>query len=214
MKFFGVVLLGLLAAPFLAAAPRARGGRWMSITPTVDLSDWTRVPIPPTRQLGAESQWKIDAGRHVIICAGNGGHEWLRYNHEYGNFVFKVEWRLTKLPRAKYNSGIFVRNNADGSIWYQAQVGSASGGYFFGDNPVGGRLVRFNLHGAVGQNHVKPAGEWNSYTILCKGKALTLWVNGEKQSQFIECNNPKGYLGLEAEGSRIEFRKLTVKPLP
>lgn len=38
--------------------------------------------------------------------------------------------------------------------------------------------------------------------------------NGAKQSKFTRCNHPVGYLGLEAEGSRIEFRRLRVKPLP
>lgn len=205
------IVLGISAiAP--AAGSHATARRWVNITPSESLEGWTRVPIPPARPLNPVSQWKLDIKRHMIVCEGNGGHEWLRYDREYKDFVFEVEWRLVKISGGtEYNSGIFVRNNKDGSIWYQAQVGSAGGGYFFGDNPVNGALASFNQHHAVAQNYVKPAGQWNMYQILCKGKNLTLWVNGEKQSQFTECNNPTGYIGLEAEGSRIEFRDLKVR---
>jgi hypothetical protein len=33
-------------------------------------------------------------------------------------------------------------------------------------------------------------------------------------SEFHECNTPRGYIGLEAEGYRIEFRNLRVRELP
>lgn len=93
-------------------------------------------------------------------------------------------------------------------------MGSSDAGYFFGDNPEHGALVRFNLGLRVEQNRVQLPGRWNDYKIRCDGKSLTLWVNGAKQSEFAGCNHPVGYLGLEAEGSRIEFRRLRVKQLP
>ncbi len=208
----GICIILAVAATAPSAGRRIAARGWVDITPGKSLEGWTRVPIPPARPLNPVSQWKLDVRHRMIVCEGNGGHEWLRYDREYKDFVFEVVWRLVKIPGGtKYNSGIFVRNNPGGSIWYQAQVGSASGGYFFGDNPVHAALARFDLSKAVEQNYVKPAGQWNTYQILCKGKTLTLWVNGEKQSQFTECNNPTGYIGLEAEGSRIEFRDLEVR---
>ena len=42
---------------------------------------------------------------------------------------------------------------------------------------------------------------------------MTLWVNGAVANQWLECEAPKGYVGLEAEGYRIEFRSAKVKPL-
>ncbi len=199
----------------IALSCRAATSGWIDITPRENLEGWTRVPIPPDRPLNPISQWKLDKAHHTIVCEGTGGHEWLRYDHEYRDFIFEVEWRLIPVAGSrKYNSGIFARNNLDGRIWYQAQVGSASGGYWFGDNPIGAILKRFNLSSEVGENHVKPAGEWNAYRLRCVGRALSLWVNGAKQSEFTECNNLRGYIGLEAEGSKIEFRNLKVKVLP
>ena len=49
--------------------------------------------------------------------------------------------------------------------------------------------------------------------ITAVGKVLTLWVNGAVTCQFEDCRRDKGYLGLEGEGYRIEFRNLKVKKL-
>lgn len=214
MKRMTIGLCLLLCAQAGWAKGRSSSG-WVTITPQSNLDGWTRVAIPPSRPLNPGSQWKVDAVHHVIICQGNRGHEWLRYDHPYKNFVFEVQWRLTKVPGAKnYNSGVFVRNNEDGKIWYQAQVGSTDGGYFFGDNPENGALKRFNLKSLLSENHMRLPGSWNTYKIRCVGKTLVLWVNGVKQSEFTQCSNPKGYVGLEAEGSLIQFRNLKIRELP
>lgn len=214
MKPAAAALCIFFCAQIGMAEHKAAGG-WVDITPRTNLNGWTRVAIPPSRPLNPASQWTLDRQHHMILCRGNGGHEWLRYDHLYRNFVFEVEWRLTKVPGSKkYNSGVFVRNNADGMIWYQAQVGSTDGGYFFGDNPEHGKLVRFNLKSELARNHMLLPGHWNQYKIRCDGRTLTLWVNGAKQSEFTTCNNPEGYVGLEAEGSRIEFRRLKIRLLP
>jgi hypothetical protein len=42
---------------------------------------------------------------------------------------------------------------------------------------------------------------------------MILRVNGFETSVWRDCEVPKGHVGLEAEGFRIEFRNLKVKPL-
>ena len=42
---------------------------------------------------------------------------------------------------------------------------------------------------------------------------MTLWVNGAVVNRWPDCEVPKGYVGLEAEGYRIEFRNVKVKSL-
>ncbi|HZO99120.1 MAG TPA: DUF1080 domain-containing protein [Terriglobia bacterium] len=213
----GVTSLVMAAALFAmkgAAAPAATGG-WVALFPDKSFKGWTRVAIPPDHPLDPVSQWSVDPVKRFIVCEGNRGHEWLRYDRELADFELQVEWRFTRLAKpAPYNSGIFVRTGADGRVWYQAQIGSASGGFFFGDNPENGALKRFNLSSLVKENRVKEAGEWNTYLIRCQGKTLRLSVNGAVMSEFHECNTPRGYIGLEAEGYRIEFRNLRVRELP
>jgi hypothetical protein len=65
----------------------------------------------------------------------------------------------------------------------------------------------------VSRRAFKPAGEWNTFDFCCEGKKLILKVNGTVPSEFDKCRNLKGYFGLEAEGSRIEFRNMRIKLL-
>jgi hypothetical protein len=179
-----------------------------------ELKGWTRGPIPPTGKLRKETQWSLDPATGYLVCQGDGGHEWLRWDEELGDFIYHVEWRYTPVAGRKgYNSGIYARNSADAKVWHQAQIGDASGGYLFGDTPVDGRLQRFNLSKQVREKRVKPAGEWNATEITCRGKDMTLWVNGAVTSEWHDCPVPRGYVGLEAEGWRIEFRNVKVKRL-
>lgn len=179
-----------------------------------DLQGWTRGPIPPGGQLREESQWSIDPTTGLLVCEGNGGHEWLRWDRELGDFIYHVEWRFTPVEGKKgYNSGVYARNSADAKIWHQAQTGDGSGGFLFGDTLVEGALKRINLSKDLLDKRVRPAGQWNTFEITCKGQDVTLWVNGAVTSEWHACEVPKGYVGLEAEGFRIEFRTVKVKPL-
>ncbi|MBE3135643.1 MAG: DUF1080 domain-containing protein, partial [Acidobacteria bacterium] len=76
---------------------------------------------------------------------------------------------------------------------------------------VSGKPQRVNLREKMTENRVKPAGEWNVYEIRAAGKSLTLWVNGAVVNEYTECEVPRGFVGLEAEGYRIEFRNLRLK---
>jgi hypothetical protein len=177
------------------------------------LKDWKRVPVPAGSKLKAKDPWSFDAKTHTLICDGVGIHENLQTKREYADGIFHVEWRFHKLEGKKgYNSGVYVRNSDDGRIWHQAQVGSKNVGYLFGDTPVGGQRKRFNIP-AKGPQRGKEAGEWNTYEITCKGKTLTLWINGAVTCEWKECEVPKGHMGLEAEGYLIEFRNVKFKEL-
>ncbi len=210
------LLLGIAMVPSGKSHAAPKPSRWINIMPGAALDHWTRVAIPPDRPLPKRSQWSVDAATHTLVCAGDGGHEFLRYDGQQpGDFLFHVEWRLIRHEGTKgYNSGVFVRNNSDGSIWYQAQVGNSSGGYWFGyDDPAVKGPISFNLQSRMAANPVKPAGEWNTFDIRCQGTKIILKVNGTTTSEFDSCKNLKGYLGLEAEGSRIEFRTMKIKLL-
>jgi hypothetical protein len=98
-------------------------------------------------------------------------------------------------------------------MWHQAQCGDASGGYLFGETLVNYALKPFNLKKDVHDQRVKPAGEWNTYELNCKGRIVTLWVNGTVTCEMKPCPVPRGYIGVEAEGWRIEFRNIKVKLL-
>lgn len=175
---------------------------------------WTRITVPPGHAVSDIPQWHIDYAKRRIVCDGNGGHEWLRFNHEVANFTFHVEWRFTPIarPNPNYNSGVFFRNNLDGSIWHQAQT-QLDGGYLFGVTPVDGKLTSFNLKKEMKEDRVKPAGQWNAYDVRCVGSACTLAVNGEVVNTTT-VGLDRGYVGLESEGSQITFKNMKLRQLP
>jgi hypothetical protein len=211
-----MLLRSLLPAILISLS--CAGADWMDLTPPdtplgKEVPGWTRVPIPPVGPVHPAPQWKVDAASKTIVCTGQGGHEWLRYDKEFGDFVLELEWRFT--PRegeTKYNSGIGVRLSRYGELWTQAQTGLA-GGFLFGVNLVNGEMTRFHLRDQMKENRVKPAGEWNRYEIRAEGGTITLQVNGEVVNTLTGVALRKGYIGLEAEGYEIAFRNIRIRPL-
>jgi hypothetical protein len=212
----GVDALPLRAAdaPETKSALEADSSGWADILPAADLKGWYRVSVPPNGKLGRD-QWHVEADAKVLVCDGDGGHDMLLTEQEYGDVIFHFEFRYTKVEgKTGYNSGAYVRNSRDGGIWHQAQFGDAKDGFLFGESPTPeGKKKFFNLAKMVTEKRVKPAGEWNVMEVTARGKTLTLWVNGAVTCQFDACGLDKGHVGLEGEGYRIEFRNLEVKEL-
>lgn len=203
----------LSAVLFVPATAQSQEG-WIDLLPDPSLQGWTRIPIPAISGVDPRQQWRVDTAARTLICSGEGGHEWLRSDKEYGDFILQVDWRFT--PRGpeekKYNSGIGVRMTRQGEIWFQAQTG-LTGGYFFGENLIDGALKRFTLLKEMKENRVKPAGEWNTYEIRAQGDRLTLSVNGAVVSEVTGVALRRGYIGFEAERYEITFRNIKIKPL-
>jgi len=117
-------------------------------------------------------------GQQGARLRGRHGHEFFRYDRELADIIFHAEFRFTKIENGKgYNSGVMVRNSADGTIWHQAQAGEESAGWLFGNSPVKGVPTRVNFRSQMKGTPVKPAGEWNVYEMTAQGPKITLWVN-------------------------------------
>lgn len=214
-----------IAATLLAAAAREVGPSALESDPEgwtdllahagPNLDGWRRVPIPPTASLSSQTPWILDPDSKHLICQGERGkHEWLRWNREMDDMILHVEWRfILSADRKDYDSGIFARNSEDGSSWIEAQVGDGSGGYLFGNLMPSGKSTEFDLSNQLRDRRVRPAGQWNTYEITCRGHEVSVWVNGSVTSVWPDCPVPAGFVGLEADGSRIEFRNVMLKPL-
>jgi len=59
----------------------------------------------------------------------------------------------------------------------------------------------------------KPVGEWNAMVIECVNDAVKVWVNGDLVNHGTKCTATKGQIALQAEGSEVEFRKLSLTPI-
>ena len=159
------------------------------------------------------SPWKLDG--EILSCAGDKvGHEFLRYAPELADFVVHAEWRHIKTEGVtNYNGGLYVRTATDESIWHQVQT-TPGGGYLFGMTPVNGTPTRVNLREKPWENRVRPDGEWNSMEIRAVGKQMTLWINDATVTEWNQCEVPKGYVAIEAEGYPMEWRNVQLKRLP
>lgn len=60
----------------------------------------------------------------------------------------------------------------------------------------------------------RPAGEWNHYYVRAVNGEVRLWVNGEEVNGGRACEPAEGYLALEAEGAKVEYRNLRLRELP
>jgi len=206
MLFARILLLCSLATALLPAQS-------LDLMPDESLKGWTRVPIPATDGLKPKLQWRVDTAQKTLICAGDGQHEWLRFDQVFGDYVMEVDFRFTpKGADVKYNSGIGIRLSPWGELWTQAQTGP-TGGYLFGVNLAEGVLQRFNLLKEMKENRIKPAGEWNHYEIRVQGDKIMLSVNGAAVSEIAGISLRKGYIGLEAEGYEIAFCNIKVTVL-
>lgn len=187
------------------------GTGWRDLQPAASLAGWTRLPIPWTNTLGRQ-QWHVDAPG-VLVCDGDCGHDMLRFNEELTNGIFHVEFRFPPVtaPNPKYNSGVFIRNSADGKIWHQAQL-TMDGGYLFGNSPVEGTNQRFKT--SPTERRMKAAGQWNVVELTAQGKVLKVWLNGVETCVWDQCAMPAGFIAVEAEGYHVEFRNLKYKSLP
>ncbi len=222
MNWISVIVLAFAVLGVSASAEGQTASRsafeqnpngWTDLMPKPGLPGWTKVPIPSTASLAAKEQWSVRDG--LLVIDGTGGHEWLRFDGKrYRNFLLHAEWRFRKLEGApRYNGGIYFWASADGNQFYQAQTGEA-GGWLFGDFPKAGERNRTNLREQMTGNRMAPVGEWNTFEITATEGRIALWVNGGVQSRWEKPPVTEGYLGIEAEGYYMEFRRLAVKELP
>jgi hypothetical protein len=214
-RFLGFILFSAACAfAQVPSALEADPTGWKDITPAPSFEGWTRLPFMTTTPMDKVSQWSVDPATHMLLCEGNRGHEWLRYDKELGDAIFHVEFRFTKIEAGKgYNSGVMLRNSGDGAVWYQAQAGAEGTGWLFGGEVIDGQPKSFNLRSTMKENRVKPAGEWNVFEMRSEGPKMIVWVNGDSTTEKDDLKALKGYAGLEAEGYRLEFRNVKLKEL-
>ncbi len=155
----------------------------------------------------------------------------VRSEKMYQNFIMQVEWRHMEKGG---NSGIFVwcdarpedhnrlpsgvevqmleldwvnqnkRNGETPPIAYvHGELFGAGKTKTIPDNPRGERSKSI-------ENRCLGVGEWNTYTVVCVDGTIKLSVNGKYVNGIRQSSQRKGYLCLEAEGARIEFRNLQI----
>ena len=82
----------------------------------------------------------------------------------------------------------------------------ASGGSAF-EELTEGRWLRSTKESAE-----KPAGEWNTAEIICKGNFIQAYINGVLMNEG-HFDRSEGPIGLQSEGGPLEIRNVFITPL-
>lgn len=154
------------AVVFILAVGSVVRGQDLPVDRHPDTSGWQDLFGPDLSKADfAPGEWVMENG---ILHAKGHGTIWTKAS--YGDFVLDLEFKVAKGA----NSGVFLRAGSVNNILsaLEIQIHETTDGTRYG---MVGALYDAK---APSRNVAKPAGEWNHYTITCKGSRLYLVFNG------------------------------------
>jgi hypothetical protein len=182
-----------------------------------DLSGWVVEGTSTLEKNGQKTpNWFVEDGE--IRCAGK-GFGFLRYDKPFGDFRFTLEYKLAK----NGNSGIGIRGvKYNGKAESRPSFASYELQILDDGGKQPGTHATMSLYRYVAPKALvaKPAGQWNTLEIECRGPKIQITMNGQvvqdvDQSTIEEIKKKplSGYLSLQCHGSVVAFRKLKVEQL-
>jgi hypothetical protein len=239
--FLVALLVGIVAAQ--SAALPAAAPQSPSAAETPADSNWGELTLFNGRDfdglhifvqdavMKAADVVRVEDGAIRVSGVGKG---YIRTTAAYADFKLSLEWRW---PKGGGNSGVLLHMVNPDVIWpkgFEVQLATGRAGDLssYADarskeelvsrNPTGfstGRLARkapADADGSVTEKTAieKPLGEWNRLEVLALGDELTVWINGALVNRMTGVIPSAGMIGLQAEGTAIDFRNVTLTPLP
>jgi len=195
-------------------------------TPTTQPADKDKLPEGFKRLFdgktlkgwtGRKTLWKVEDG---AICGTTVAKDKLKHNDflytdkEYGDFELRLKYRLVN-----HNSGVQIRSRVHKDFrvtGYQADIAERRyTGILYEE---GGRGILADVDQKKIAKHVKK-GKWNDYRILCKGKELKFWINGQPTISYTEKKDTvktKGVIAFQLHGGppmTVYFKDIIIKDL-
>ena len=176
-----------------------------------DLEGW----VPVLAEESDEPVFKVEDG---VISVSGKPNGYLRTERQYGDYTLHVEWRWVGEPT---NSGLFQRVQEGDKVWpstYECQLQAGRAGDILGlggadlpDIPKGPgvRFPRSPRNHPDSQIEL-PAGEWNRAEIICRGKRMTVYINGSLEND-VKTTLDVGYIALQSEGGPLQFRNIWIE---
>ena len=223
-------LLCTLASPLIAEDENQ--AKPISLFNGKDLTGW-HVDVPaakPTTKVGPS--FIVRDG--LLVSLGNPrGH--LITDDSYQNYRLELEYRFAANPG---NCGVLVHTSTPRALYkmfpasIEVQMQSGQAGDFWciienievenmeerrpkksPDQKFGGTGKDARRILNLTDDSEKPVGEWNKMVIECQGDEVKVWVNDDLVNHGTNCTATKGQIALQAEGSEVEFKGLTLIPL-
>ncbi|MDA1272468.1 MAG: DUF1080 domain-containing protein [Verrucomicrobia bacterium] len=158
-----------------------------------DTSGWKNLfAADLSNAIVGANAWHVEDG---VLSAKDHSTIWTK--DSYSDFVLDLEFKVAK----ESNSGVFFRagNIKDVLSAFEIQVHETTDGGRIG---MVGALYDAK---APSKSLAKPVGEWNRYTITCKGSLMTLVFNGEVALD-LDLDDWK-QAGRNPDGTRNKFSK-------
>ncbi len=181
-----------------------------------NMNEWT----------GNTTDYIIEDGL-MVIRPQPGSRGNLYSKDEYGDFVFRFEFKLT--PAA--NNGLGIRAPMEGDVAYKGMELQI----LDNEAEVYKSLEKYQYHGSVygvipaKRGYLKPVGEWNYQEVVVKGPKVKVTLNGtvildgdltdaRKNGTMDHKDHPgifrdNGHLGFLGHGSVVYFRNVRIKEL-
>ncbi|TCO07700.1 3-keto-disaccharide hydrolase [Natronoflexus pectinivorans] len=211
-KIFIIVILLLINSSFYAQTS-------ISLFNEESSSDWHKV---------LQSEADPDTVFFFSDCILNAKGDpfaYIRTTEKYENYELNLEWRWVENAT---NSGVLLAITGEDAVWphcIEAQLRDQSAG----DLVLMHEGAKATVNGVKHQvdpnvrwvsvvekfeeASEKDHGEWNHYRIRFYNGDLKLWVNGILQMSASKVHPTNGYIGLQSEGSWIQFRNIALTPL-
>lgn len=134
---------------------------------------------------------------------------WLRTVQTYDDFRLELQYTINEGG----NSGVFFRSAAmknPAFTGYEMQILD-----FFGQAPTKQGATAIYDTVAPLKNMVRPAGQWNTATIIAKGPKITIEMNGEQVLETELNRSLHGYIGLQNHDDHavVQFRNIRIEVL-
>jgi len=157
--------------------------------------------------------WSVKDG--VLALSGK-PVGYVRTEGDYTNYVLRMQFR--HLGRG--NGGVLLRAVGEDKVWpksieAQGAAGSVGDIFTIGQFPIKAPPERTNGRHTrkAHESNEKPQGEWNQYEITLDGGDLELKVNELVQNTATDCLETPGKIGLQSEGTPMEFRNIVLIPI-
>jgi len=218
----GISKLGLavLLVTVLAGCQGLSGGkspgRKIMLWNGTDFSGWRRFVSDPA--VNVDDVWRIRDG--ILRCKGQ-PNGYIRTEKRYRNYQLHLDWRWPETPT---NSGVLLHGRSPDRVWpacIECQLKAGDAGDLVLIDGAGLTVhgvkyrnpdKQFNIIGKKSPTSERPAGQWNSLLIRCKGRSIRCFVNGVLQNEGTRATVDSGWIALQSEGSPIEFRDIYLLP--
>jgi hypothetical protein len=202
----GIGLLGVVGLCGAGGCASSQAA-WRPLFNGQNLEGWTEI--------GSVGAWSVEDG--VLQCSGeHTKYAWLSTDRTYGDFILSFDWRI----EPGVNAGVFCRvpqhEGRASMTGFEVQI--VDNAVMEKANEKCGSIF---ARAAAAPGVCAPPGQWNHYEISCRGRHVTVVVNGvtaiDLDMDTIESMRDvpnEGYIGLQNHGDPVEFRNVKIRELP